>query len=155
MPPVNLSNEARKIAAERAGLAALAVRADVPRRAISRILAGQPVNAGTYLRVCGALGIDPVTGESCPPVGGFDIQWWLFACGVKMTRMLHQFSTRRAARLIKVSGATISRAEAGRPISAESYLALCAFIGTHPHHYANSFTGNGLCNGLESHGGVR
>jgi hypothetical protein len=55
MPPVNVSNGARKIAADRAGIAALAVRADVPRRAISRILAGQPVNAGTYVRVCGTL----------------------------------------------------------------------------------------------------
>jgi hypothetical protein len=128
-PPVKLSNEARKIAADRAGLAAPAVRADVPRRAISRILAGQPVNAGTYLRVCGTLGIDSVTGESRPPAGGFDIQWWAFASGIKMTRMLHKLSTCRTASLIKVSAATISRAEAGRPISAESYLALRAFIG--------------------------
>jgi hypothetical protein len=44
-----------------------------------------------------------------------------------------------------VSNATICRAEQGRPISAESYLALCAFIGTHPHH----FTGNTQCNSLK------
>ena len=89
-----------------------------------------------------------MTGESCPPAGGFDIQWWLFACGIKMTRMLHKLSTRRTASLTKVSAATISRAEAGRPISAQSYLALCTFIGTHPHHYTPGFTGNSLCNSL-------
>jgi len=132
------------------GLASLAVRANVPRRAVSRILAGQPINADTYLKVCGAVGIDPVTGESCPPSTGFDIQWRIFAIGIRAARILHKLSTRDAASLIRVSSATISRAEAGRPIRVESYLALCAFVGTHPHHYANGFTGNYQCNNLKT-----
>ena len=62
--------------------------------------------------------------------------------------MLYKLSTRRTASLTKVSSATISRAEARRSISAANYLALCAFIGTHPHHYAHGFTRNSLCNSL-------
>jgi hypothetical protein len=147
---VNLCAEVRKMPADSRALAALAVRAGVPRRAISRIAAGQPVNAGVFLNVCGALALDPVTGGRRPLAVGFEIQWWFFAYGLKGARMLRKLSVRRAAQLANVSVATISRAEAGRPISAESYLALCAFIGRHPHHYARRFTGNVQCNSLNS-----
>jgi hypothetical protein len=147
---VNLCAEVSKMPADSRALAALAIRAGVPRRAISRIVADQPVNAGAFLNVCGALGLDPVTGGGRPLAVGFDIQWGFFGCGLKRTRMLRKLSVRQAAQLANVSVATVSRAEAGRPISAESYLALCAFIGPHPHHYARRFTGNVHCNSLKS-----
>jgi hypothetical protein len=132
-------------------LAALAVSAGVPRRIVSRAAAGQPINASAYLKICSAIGLDPVTGKECPSVIHWgDIQWWFFACGLKVTRMLRKLSIRDVVLLTGVSGATISRTEAGRPISAENYLALCAFIGVHPHHYAHRFTGNNQCNSLKT-----
>jgi hypothetical protein len=147
---VNLCAEVRKMPADSGVFAGLAVRAGVPRRAISRILADQPVNAGVFLNVCGALGLDPVTGGGRPLAVGFEIQWWFFAYGLKGARMLRKLSGRQAAQLVNVSVATMSRAEAGQPISAESYLALCAFMGPHPHHYTRRFTGNVQCNSLNS-----
>jgi hypothetical protein len=147
---VNLCAEVRKMRADSGAFAGLAVRAGVPRRAISRIVADQPVNAGAFLNVCGALGLDPVTGGGRPQAVGFEIQWWFFAYGLKGARMLRKLSVRQAAQLANVSVATLSRAEAGRPMSAASYLALCTFMGPHPHHYAHRFTGNVHCNSLNS-----
>jgi Helix-turn-helix len=145
---VDIREAIQKTSSVPAALAGLAVRAGVPRRAISRLIADQPVNASDHLNVCGALGLDPVSGRASAISNGYQVQFWFFAYGLKGTRIIRKLSVREAAKLAGVSIATISRAEAGRPISAANYFALCSFIGLHPHHYAHRFTGNVQCNSL-------
>jgi hypothetical protein len=149
---VDIREAIQKTSSDPAALAGLALRAGVPRRAISRLIAEQPVNASDYLNVCGALGLDPVSGQARAPANGFDVQFWFFAYGLKGTRIIRKLSVRETAKLAGLSIATISRAEAGRPISAANYFALCSFIGLHPHHYAHRFTGNVQCNSLAACG---
>jgi hypothetical protein len=142
----NLAQVLKEIAPSPRALSALAVRADLSRRVIGRAASGQAINASAYLRLCGLLGLDPVNGDKHEPREIGDVQWWFFGWGVKGARLLRKTSVRQAARISGVCNATICRAEQGRPISAESYLALCSFIGAHPHH----FTGNSQCNSLKT-----
>lgn len=124
----------------------LAQTADVDRRLISRVLAGQPINASAYLKLCGALGLDPVTGKPVPATAIGNIEWWFFAGDLREKRIAKKLTCRAAAEEAGIAPTTFFRAEAGISVSAESYLALCRFIGLHPHHYTRGFTGNNLWN---------
>jgi MT-A70 len=103
---------------------------------IFRARAGKPINAGAFLAICGALGIDPVDGSTRPPRAvPACIAWPLVGAGLRIVRR-HQ-GQRSAAKTIGISAATLCRVEAGDAVSVETLLAVCAFIGTHPEHYAS------------------
>jgi hypothetical protein len=107
------------------------------RRHVFRARAGRPVNAGAFLALCGAAGIDPVDGSARSPKRvPAGIAWSLVGEGLRITRRLRREELRSAARHVRLSPATLSRAEAGDALSIESLLAVCRFIGVHPEHYA-------------------
>jgi hypothetical protein len=108
------------------------------RRQVFRARAGRPVNAGAFLALCGAAGIDPVDGSARPPKRvPACIAWPLVGAGLRITRRLRRQELRSTARQIGVCAATLCRVEAGDAVSIESLLAVCRFVGVHPEHYAH------------------
>jgi DNA-binding Xre family transcriptional regulator len=106
------------------------------RRHVFRARAGKPVNAGAFLALCGALGIDPADGSYRPPSRvSSNVSWPALGTSLRSARQLRHQDQRSAARVIGVSAATLCRAEAGDAVSVESLLAICRFIGVHPEHF--------------------
>ncbi|MDQ2080509.1 helix-turn-helix transcriptional regulator [Xanthobacteraceae bacterium Astr-EGSB] len=113
-------------------------------RLVSRAAKGQDVHALAYLQMCGALAIDATTGEALPASAPLrvpaEINWPIFAFGVRGARILAgDASVRDFAAQVGVSPATVSRAENGKELSAQAYLALVAAIGVSPHYYVQAF----------------
>jgi transcriptional regulator with XRE-family HTH domain len=131
-----LSNELQSSASSWAALDELARRADVTSRQASLARAGKPVNAGAYLALCAATGIDPVDGKSRPAkVLSPNVVWWLLSGALYITRHLKKLDQRAAAEAIGISAATVCRVERGHPVSIGVLLKVCAFIGVHPFGY--------------------
>jgi DNA-binding XRE family transcriptional regulator len=109
------------------------------RSAIFRARAGKPINAGAYLALCGAFGLDPVDGSARQvkrvPA---HVAWPMVGAGLRIARRLRHQDQRSAARVIGISAATLCRVEAGDAASVETLLAVCKFIGTHPDHYSTT-----------------
>jgi DNA-binding XRE family transcriptional regulator len=109
------------------------------RGAFFRARAGKPINAGAYLALCGAVGLDPVDGSPRPiqrvPA---HVSWPAVGAGLKIIRQLRGQDQRSAAKAIGISAATLCRVEAGDAASVDTLLAVCSFIGTHPDHYSTT-----------------
>lgn len=58
-----LANALRAAASSPGALAPIAQRACVTPRQASMARAGKPINAGAYLALCGAVGVDPTDGS--------------------------------------------------------------------------------------------
>lgn len=120
-------------------LLALAERAGVNGRLVRRAVRGIDINAGAYLKLCGAIGIDPVTGKNTKPQQIGDLSWSAVGCGLRMSRMFRRHGMLDVEREIgDISKTTISRVEHGEPASIDHLLAICRYIGPHPHHYVVS-----------------
>lgn len=94
------------------------------------------IGASDFLRLCAQVGIDPVSGLRIEPQtepGTLCLASVGAGCAVK--RSLRRLTMRAAALEIGVSAATLSRLEMNLPISIESLIAVCVFIGVHPLHY--------------------
>lgn len=98
------------------------------------------MNAPDFLALCARLGIDPTTGERFPkfsPPNSFSFQ--LLGAGCAMRRVLRgDMSLRAVADETGISASTILRIELGLPVSIESVLAVCEFIGVHPYKYISN-----------------
>jgi transcriptional regulator with XRE-family HTH domain len=111
-------------------------RAGVTSRQASLARAGKPVNAGAYLALCAATGIDPIDGKSRPAkVLSPNVVWWLLSGALYITRHLKKLDQRAAAEVIGISAASVCRVECGQPVSIGVMLKVCAFIGVHPFGY--------------------
>jgi hypothetical protein len=122
-----------------AGEFALARSAPAIRAAIVlRAWRARPLSADNLLIVCAALGLDPVTlraaSPGMPQRNGM-ILWPYFAAGLSVWRHSRDMTIREAGDRVSVSSATLYRAERCRPVSDESYLALCTALGGHPHDW--------------------
>jgi DNA-binding XRE family transcriptional regulator len=139
-----LANALRQTAPSSADIMEIADRAGGLRRQALLARAAKPVNAGAFLALCGAIGIDPVDGSSrAIKAVPASISWALVGAGLKITRQLRGYNQRSVARIAEISASTVCRVETGKPVSVESLLAICRFIGAHPDDYAVScFTGN-------------
>jgi DNA-binding XRE family transcriptional regulator len=138
-PRVVLAAVLREIAPSPAAAVEIADRAGPDMRGhVFRARAGKPVNPGAFLALCGAVGIDPADGSArtprrVPP----RIAWLMVGAGLRIVRRLRHQDQRSAAKAVGISAATLCRVEAGDAVSVETLLAVCAFIGTHPEHYAS------------------
>jgi DNA-binding XRE family transcriptional regulator len=131
-----LANVLRASASTSAELVGLAVQAGVTPRQVSFARAGKPINAGAYLALCGALGVDPVDGSPrSVKIISSNIDYCLLAAALYVTRGLRRLNQRTAAKAIGVSPSTVCRVEAGKPVSITNMIKVCAFIGVHPHGY--------------------
>jgi DNA-binding Xre family transcriptional regulator len=109
------------------------------RRAIFRAPAGKPINAGAYLALCGAVGLDPVDGLPRPTRRGpAHVSWSSVGAALKFARGLRHQDQRSAAKAMGISAATLCRVEAVDAVSVETLVAVCKFIGTHPDHYSSA-----------------
>jgi DNA-binding Xre family transcriptional regulator len=103
------------------------------RRLVFRARAGRPINAGAFLAICAAIGIDPVDGSSrAPRAVPARVAWRMVGVGLSIARRLRRQDLRSAAKVIGISASTLCRIEAGDAVSVESLLALCRYIGVHP-----------------------
>ena len=107
------------------------------RRHVFRARAGKPINAGAFLALCGAVGIDPADGSTrMSRIVPSHVAWPMVGMGLRIARQLRHHDQRTAAQLIGTSASTVCRIEAGDTVSVESFLAACRYIGAHPEHYA-------------------
>jgi hypothetical protein len=136
-PRATLAATLRTVAASPVDIASR-VGADM-RGAILRARAGKPINAGAYLALCGAVGVDPLDGSPRPPKRvSTGVAWPMVGAGLKIVRQLRDQDQRSAAKAIGISAATLCRVEAGDAVSVETLLAVCKFIGIHPDHYSTT-----------------
>jgi hypothetical protein len=133
-----------------AEMAAVSDGAGVERKIGARARAGRKVGTTAYMLLCLAVGVDVETGlpVANAPRPGCAIAWWMFGSGLFFARHLRRLDLRSAANLVRVSAATLSRAERGQPISVESFLRISNFIGVPPEGFL-CFTGNPNCNTLK------
>jgi DNA-binding XRE family transcriptional regulator len=130
------ANAMRSAASSLVTVAALADQAGVTPRQVSLARAGKPINAGAYLALCGAIGIDPVDGSPRPvKTVSANVEWRLLGTALHITRNLRQLNQRSAAKAIGVSPSTVCRVETGRPVSVANVVKVCAFVGVHPDGY--------------------
>jgi DNA-binding XRE family transcriptional regulator len=131
-----LANALRVSAVSPESFAAIAAQAVVTRRQVALARAGKPINAGAYLALCGAVGVDPVDGSPRPVKAiSSNVAWWLLSAALYITRSLRRLDQRSAAKLIGVSPSTVCRVESGKPVSIAAMAKACAFIGVHPDGY--------------------
>jgi hypothetical protein len=105
---------------------------------VFRARAGKPINAGAFLALCGAIGIDPVDCSPRAPMRvSARIEWRMVGAGLRIVRLVLRQDQRSAAKAIGISAATLCRVEAGDAVSVETLLAVCAFMGVHPEHYVS------------------
>ncbi|MEI9804064.1 MAG: hypothetical protein WDN48_05870 [Pseudolabrys sp.] len=90
------------------------------------------INASAYLRLCGAVGIDPATGRPAPAEEFTDIDWRLVSLTVCMTLIEKSLSIRAAAKRWKLSPAAVVRLREGEPVNVENFLAFCKATGAKP-----------------------
>jgi hypothetical protein len=103
---------------------------------VFRARAGKPINAGAFLAICAAIGIDPTDGSSrAPRAIPARIAWPMVGAGLRIARRLRRDDMRSAAKVIGISASTLCRIEAGDAVSVESLLASCRYVGVHPEHY--------------------
>lgn len=117
-------------------LDAIARQAGVSPKLVSLARAGKPINAGAYLAVCAAIGINPVDGKPRPvkqlkP----NLVWWQLSAALYITRSLKKLDQRAAAKVIGISPATVCRVERGQPVSIGVLIKVCGFVGVHPDGY--------------------
>jgi len=130
------------IAASSYAVTELAVRAGVTPRQVALARAGKPINAGAYLALCGAVGLNPVDGAPRPcKFVSPNIEWWLLGTALRVTRGLLRFNQRSAAKAIGVSPSTVCRVETNKPVSVANMIKVCGFVGVHPDGYTASSRG--------------
>jgi DNA-binding XRE family transcriptional regulator len=139
-PRTMLADALRKLAGSPAAAVQIADRAgDDMRGPVQRARARRPINAGAYLALCGALGLDPVDGSPRPIKRvSSRLAWPMVGAGLKIMRRLRHQDQRSAAKAIGISATTLCRVESGDAASVETLLAVCKFIGTHPDNYSTT-----------------
>lgn len=150
------ANAMRSAAASLITVAALADQAGVTPRQVSLARAGKPINAGAYLALCGAIGIDPMDGSPRPvKIVSANVEWRLLGTALHITRNLRRLNQRSAAKAIGVSPSTVCRVETGRPVSVANVVKVCAFVGVHPDGYtapvSRETPTETRCSGLDIH----
>jgi transcriptional regulator with XRE-family HTH domain len=131
-----LSTALRPSASSSAEQNSIARQAGVTSRQVSLARSGKPVNAGAYLALCAAVGVDPVDGKDRPVKSvSPNILWWVLSGAMYISRNLKKLDQRAAAEVIGISAASVCRVECGQPVSVGILLRVCAFIGVHPFGY--------------------
>lgn len=124
----------------------LPVKAGVSARQVANAINGRPVATIAYLRLCMAIGLDPMPGRlllARQRPCNFD--FGMFSLGFRLRRRVNRHSEREAANLIGVSASTVCRIEAGTKMQIGVVLRTCAYIDAHVYHYCQlpaGFTGN-------------
>jgi hypothetical protein len=97
------------------------------------------INASDYLRLCAALGLDPVSFKKAAggPRAITDIDWRLVSAVALMAQINGNLAIRAAAARWKLATPALVRIRDGLPVNVENYLAFCraSDIKAHPHKF--------------------
>lgn len=117
-------------------------KAGVTPRQIANAEMGAPVATIPYLRLCMAIGYDPMPGYQIvteqPPR---DFEFHYFAIAFRITRGLKGHSDRQAAREIGVSASTICRIERGDKMFIGVVMRACSYMQRHPFQFCTGAIG--------------
>lgn len=112
---------------------------DLPKCVVGGSSYSYRVDAEDFIKLCARVGICPITGERLTPLrdlGSLCTQ--SIGAGFAVKRDIEKLSLRGAADVVGVSASTLARIEMNQPVSIESVLAVCEFIGVHPFGYLRS-----------------
>jgi hypothetical protein len=116
--------------------AEFAHKAGITTRHAANALTGRPVATVPYLRICAALGFDPLPELSYRIPEPADFDFAFFAMGFKIARGLKGDKDRTAADAIGgISASTICRIELAHIMGIGVVLRACRYIGLHPFGY--------------------
>lgn len=95
------------------------------------------INASDYLRLCAAVGVDPVNFARTEPTAITEIDWRLASAVALMTQINKNLTIREAAKRWKLAPAALVRIRDCKPVNVENYLAFCKSkdICAHPHKF--------------------
>lgn len=108
-------------------------------RLIRRAIVGQSINASTHLRLCAAIGSDPVTQEAKPASRIGEFHRPSLASAIRIHRIVEKVRRRAAAERMGLKVPTLCRIEYGEPVSIEAVLIACKWIGRHPYDFCSPY----------------
>lgn len=122
---------------------ALARAYGIPGRLARHAASGMDVNASDYLKLCAAVGIDPIAESMTVARRNLpEIDWSLVGLKV-LARLIGtpeqpqnpKIAMRQAAKNWKLSLVTLARMKGGQPVGIENLLKLCCALDCHPHEF--------------------
>lgn len=103
------------------------------RHAARRAKKGHPISASDFLKLCAAIGLDPVNPLQLVPMRGLgDLDHRFLAMGLTIRMSLNGHSLRSAARAMEVSHTAVKRLCDGVPTSVGTVIQACKYLGQHP-----------------------
>lgn len=110
---------------------------DIDGRLARRAAKAIEVNASTYLRLCAAIGIDPVSGKKAPSQALTEIDWRLVSAMALMAQITNNLSIRKAAERWHLPTPALVRIRDGEPVGIDNFLKFCRAcdIAAHPHKF--------------------
>lgn len=118
-------------------LVELARAAGVPEIAARRAARSRCVCSDSYLKLCAAKGLDPVTGAARTPQALGDFHRNSLGCAFKMVRIQRKQNQRAFGKAAKLPATIVCRIERGEVVTVENMLAACAFMKRHPHDFVS------------------
>lgn len=115
-----------------AQVVALARAFEIDGRLARRAAKDIEVNASTYVRLCGAVGIDPMNGKPVPAEAVSEIDWRLVSAMALLTLIEKSITIRDAGVRWKLSTAAVNRIRNGEPVNTDNFLGFCKAIGCKP-----------------------
>lgn len=113
----------------------IAERSGVPVGIINKAAGRRPISANHLLRLCAAIGLDPMTGQSIERRQAADIDRNALAIAIKLTMKLRGHSQRKAAESVNTTNTTWHRLINEAPVTIDSVLAGTRYVGRHPFDY--------------------
>lgn len=108
-------------------------------RLVRRAILGQQINAGDHLKLCAAIGLDPLQGKfrADAPLG--DLHWASLSAALRMKRfsLNPNLTLRLAAREARTSYSALGRIERGEPVSIDAVIAVCRWLDRHPFDFVS------------------
>ena len=113
----------------------IAVKAGVTDRQMMNAQSGRPVATIAYLRICAAIGYNPLPSIPYDTPQPSDFDFAFFSMAFRMKRALSGHSDRNAAEVVNISPSTICRIERADAMFIGVVLRACEYIGIHPWGY--------------------
>lgn len=128
-----------------AAVADFARRWGIEGRPARRAAEGKEVDISTHLKLCAALGLDPLTGNGIEPCQIDNVDWnrvgiqlQLAFIGTPDKPVAPSFTMRVASKKWGIPLAPLARMKAGSPASAENFFKVCDALTLHPHVFLKS-----------------
>lgn len=116
---------------------ALAIEAGVDRPRAFQARRGVTVPASDFMRLCGAIGLDPLSGDRIAPRATGDVAWWALGAAITMARAANKHpGIRDAARAARTHIRALSDVDNLKPVCVTTFLKLCRYVEISPFVFA-------------------